>query len=88
MTPKAPRATKTPKKGKGKDAAAPAEAKPLTQDEIQAKVNDWKPSIERRRKHAVSRVAKLVANLSSEEKEILMASFKNDGDNEPTTGED
>ena len=89
VTPKAnkPRG-KAPKVKKG--SASPAHIPEVfhapTPAEIQAKVDAWKPSIQRREKAVVARFAGMIGKLTAKEREALFA--KLNGDAEPADEED
>jgi hypothetical protein len=74
LVPAAPKPRKVRKLKKGELPPPVHEApKPLTPAEIQERVNAWKPTIQRRSKATVNKVAKLVGKLSEEEKAAFLA---------------
>ena len=74
LVPAAPKPRKVRKLKKGELPPPAHEApKPLTPAEIQERVNAWKPTIQRRSKATVNKVAKLVGKLSEEEKAAFLA---------------
>lgn len=71
-------AVRKPKVKKGKKGAVATEPTPapvLSPQEIQAKVDQWKPTVERAAKRTVEKAKKVIDGLSAEERKALLDSL-------------